>query len=337
MSRFRLGFMTHLHGRQPARELYPAIVDLFVAADELGFDTGWVAQHHFSSDEGRLPSPLVFLAAAAARTQRIILGTAIVALPLEDPVRVAEDAAVLNAISGGRLELGLGSGNPEVEKFAAFGKDAAARSTLYAEKAVRLREVLAGDELAPGITLQPPAAGLADRLWESPLSVERARSVAQAGAGILLGIGPAGSVQFDLARAYLDGIGSTHPAAEPHIAVVHAAFPGPDRATVAAELWPGLSGQSLDYHVTAGWVRPDPSPEELLAAMNIHHGTADDIVATIAAEPVLEVASDLILAVQAHSTTVDRAIAGLEVIAADVAPRLGWVPASAPVSNGAPS
>jgi alkanesulfonate monooxygenase SsuD/methylene tetrahydromethanopterin reductase-like flavin-dependent oxidoreductase (luciferase family) len=88
-----------------------------------------VAQHHFDASAGGRrrpsrswpPSPFPLLAAVAERTSRIRLGTAVVTLPLEDPPRVAEDAAVLDALSGGRLELGVGSGaGPDT--FAAFGK-----------------------------------------------------------------------------------------------------------------------------------------------------------------------------------------------------------------------
>ena len=73
------------------------------------FDRAWVAQHHFRDAEGGLPSPFVFLAHAAAVTSEIRLGRAIVTFPLEDPVRVAEDAVVADLLSGGRLDLGLGT------------------------------------------------------------------------------------------------------------------------------------------------------------------------------------------------------------------------------------
>ncbi|MBP2369637.1 LLM class flavin-dependent oxidoreductase [Pseudonocardia parietis] len=105
----RLGYLTHVTGDDPARA-YRETVELAVHAEELGYDSFWVAQHHDGHLGGRLASPLVLLAAAAERTRLIRLGTAAVALPLEDPRRLAEDAAALDALSGGRLELGIGVG-----------------------------------------------------------------------------------------------------------------------------------------------------------------------------------------------------------------------------------
>lgn len=325
---FRLGFLTHLAADLPPRELVARGVELFEAAEELGFDSGWVAQHHLGETEGGMPSPFVFLAAVAARTSRIRLGTAIVNLSLEDPLRVAEDAAVLDAISGGRVELGIGSGNPEPDRFAAFGRNVEDRRERYATGAARLREALRGTEVGPGLTLQPPAPGLADRLWESPLSEARVRGAAEAGAGILLGIGPASGVQLELARACRAAGGD-------RVAVVHAAFPGTSRQAVADRLWPIVAPQSLGYYQSAGWVGQDPRPEELLTAMNVHHGTPDDIVASIARESVLDLATDLVLALEVRTTTTAEALASLETIATEIAPRLGWRPATASATASA--
>jgi alkanesulfonate monooxygenase SsuD/methylene tetrahydromethanopterin reductase-like flavin-dependent oxidoreductase (luciferase family) len=325
---FRLGFQTHVHGREPARELYPAILDLFVAAEELGFDSGWVAQHHLHTDEGRMPSPLVLLSAVAARTDRIRLGTAIVALPLEDPLRASEDAAVLDALSDGRLELGVGSGNPTQDEFTAFGKTTDQRHALYAAHLATLRSALAGEPLPGGLRLSPEALSLLDRIWQSPLSEERVRSVAASGDGILLGIGPASTVQLELAKAYLDSFVGERP----RLAVVHSAFPGESREERAAAIWPDVK-KSLGFYARAGWVSEDAEAAELLPAMNIHHGTVDQIIASLAAEPVIELASDLVLAVQAESTSVDAAIRTLETIATRIAPALGWQPATASIAT----
>src|SRR5579864_9293626 len=85
----RLGFFTRLLDRVSAGDRYRLATEQIVHAEHCGFDTAWIAQHHFDEDEGGLPAPFVFLAQAAARTSTIRLGTGIVTLPLEEPVRVA--------------------------------------------------------------------------------------------------------------------------------------------------------------------------------------------------------------------------------------------------------
>jgi len=333
-----LGFLTHVHGEEPAPALYRRLVELFVAAEELGFDSGWVAQHHLQPRHGRLPSPLPLLAAVAARTTRIQLGTAVVVLPLENPLRLAEDAAVLDALSGGRLQLGLGTGGPSAGEFAAFGRDVADRRTRYAESLEILTRALSGHPLPttppsagdPGTngagrapaaasegeeprTLQPSGTGLASRLWGSTSRPEAAAADARAGRGLLLGVGPAGTVQRELSAAH-SAAGSAPRAA------VRGVFPGPDRATVAAQLAPDVA-RYLPAHVAAGWAPHDRiDTPELLGLMNVHYGTPDDIVASLRADPVVATSTHLIAAVQAESTTLDQALRHLEILAEDVAP-----------------
>ena len=103
----RLGFFTRLLDDADAGERYRLAAEQIVHAERFGMETAWVAQHHFDASEGGLPAPFVFLAQVAARTSRIRLGTGVVTLPLENPLRVAEDAAVLDLLSGGRLEVGV--------------------------------------------------------------------------------------------------------------------------------------------------------------------------------------------------------------------------------------
>jgi alkanesulfonate monooxygenase SsuD/methylene tetrahydromethanopterin reductase-like flavin-dependent oxidoreductase (luciferase family) len=88
--------------------------------DELGFDTVWLGELHFSRAFSILASPLMVLAAAAQRTRRIRLGTAVTLLPMHNPVKIAEDAATADILSGGRLEFGVGRGTAPLH-YAGYG------------------------------------------------------------------------------------------------------------------------------------------------------------------------------------------------------------------------
>src|SRR5665213_2535612 len=105
-------------GSTPARAIAEEL-ELIEHADALGYHTCWVREHHFTQ-YGFLPNTLALLAHAAARTERIRLGTAVVTLPLHRPIRVAEDVALLDVLSGGRVDLGIGRGYQSIE-FEAFG------------------------------------------------------------------------------------------------------------------------------------------------------------------------------------------------------------------------
>lgn len=95
--------------QQEATRYYETIEQI-VYADELGFDTAWLAELHFNRPFSIMPSPLIVAAAAAQRTKRIRLGTAVALLSLQHPLRAAEDAATVDILSQGRLEFGVGRG-----------------------------------------------------------------------------------------------------------------------------------------------------------------------------------------------------------------------------------
>src|SRR4029453_10233280 len=96
-------------GQSPAQR-YRETLEQAVHAESLGFESAWPVEHHFNSTASTLPCPALFLAALAARTSTIRLGTAIVQLPLAHPMRIAEELATLDVLSGGRVELGVGRG-----------------------------------------------------------------------------------------------------------------------------------------------------------------------------------------------------------------------------------
>src|SRR5215470_14635807 len=88
---FQLSFLLHLDDDQPPAAAYRDAIRLFVIAEELGYDCGWVIQRHFRQGNEHVSSPLVMLAAIAEHTTRIGLGTGVLVLPLTDPLTVAED------------------------------------------------------------------------------------------------------------------------------------------------------------------------------------------------------------------------------------------------------
>src|SRR6185295_14510460 len=98
----------------PRSQLFAAALDIAAWADKVGFDVLGLGEHH-SSDDGYNPSPLILASAFAARTQRIRLRTAVLLASCYDPIRLAEDIAVLQILSGGRFELGLGFGYRQCE------------------------------------------------------------------------------------------------------------------------------------------------------------------------------------------------------------------------------
>lgn len=117
--------------------LYADTLELAALADRAGFDSFWLAEHHGASD-GYVSGLLPFLAAVAARTQRIEMGTAVMLAPFHHPLRLAEDAATVDAVSGGRLNVGLGLGWAP-EEYRMFAVDPKGRGRRLAEFAQVLR------------------------------------------------------------------------------------------------------------------------------------------------------------------------------------------------------
>src|SRR5205823_2343049 len=102
------------------QQRYQHILAQIELGDVVGFDTVWLGELHFSRAFSILSDPLMVLAAAAQRTSRIRLGTAVTLLPLHNPVKLAEEAAIVDILSNGRLELGAGRGTAPLH-YAGYG------------------------------------------------------------------------------------------------------------------------------------------------------------------------------------------------------------------------
>lgn len=330
----RLGFFTRLLEDAPAEQRYRFALEQIEAAERFGFATAWVAQHHFSATEGGLPSPLVFLSHAAARTSRIRLGTAIITLPMENGVRVAEDAAVVDALSGGRLEIGLGSGgNPK--SFPAFGTTFDDRRTVFADNLAALRTLLggealiAGDAQPGGYRLYPEAPGLPERLWQATFSAVGAGAAGAAGDGLMLSrtqprpaentAAPLDEVQLPVIDAYLTELpdGRTPRILASRTAVVADAEDLP-RLRELTE--PALRAEA---NRLVGYDTSSLSLDELLIATDTYLGTPEQVIERLATDRVLPRVSDVSFQVHSVPATNEHTLRSIELLATEVAPALG--------------
>ncbi|HXM54254.1 MAG TPA: LLM class flavin-dependent oxidoreductase [Candidatus Dormibacteraeota bacterium] len=328
----RLGFFTYLGGTGDPAEVFAETIELFVAAEQLGFDSVWVAQHHFGPTVGRLPSPLPFLAAVAARTRRIRLGTAVVILPTEHPVRLAEDAAVVDVLSGGRLELGLGSGtDPGV--FSALGYDPERRRELMSEGLATVLPSLRGEPLPSGDVVYPRAPGLERRVWQGVFSPDRAREAADAGTHVLLPRAlPANArlseaEQARAAEAFRETWRQPWPG---RVGLSRPVYPSRDFDTARRELAEELRFQVAQVNRLSARSggSADLTEQAFLDAGVFHIGSVEDVVASLRADPAVSLATELIFQFGHIGPGRRNALRALELIATEVAPALGWRPAA---------
>lgn len=332
----RLNFLLHLDNDLPVTQAYREAIDIFVAAEEWGFDSGWVIQRHFRQGKEQISAPLVALGAIAQHTKRIGLGTGVLVLPLEDPLRVAEDAATVDALSGGRLQLGVGSG-PFPGAWEAFGKDLADRQRIFGESVSRLHEVLEGAPLnAAGESLYPPGDGVRRRLWQATTSNPdyahaSAAAAALAGDGLQLSRANAwsGGTVEDAQAAQASWISSyraawTDTRRPPRIQVSRAVYPHPDRAEAVRLVTPGV--HRWRSWSTSGAPKHAQSVEEYLAADRALLGPADSIAEALAADPAVGEATDLLISFVPGVPDLDEHLRLLESTARDLAPLLGWTP-----------
>lgn len=125
--------------RQAPARLHGFTLEMCEEVERLGGDSVWVTEHH-QFEDGYLTQPLTMLAAMAARTRRVRLGTAVLLAPLRPAIQIAEEAALVDVISNGRVDLGIGAGY-RVPEYRLFGADIGKRYTVNDNRARELRAI----------------------------------------------------------------------------------------------------------------------------------------------------------------------------------------------------
>ncbi|TPW75718.1 LLM class flavin-dependent oxidoreductase [Schumannella soli] len=324
------------------REGLEATLRLFEFGESLGLDGAWIRQRHL---EHGVSSAAVFLAAAGQRTRRIQLGTAVIPLGYETPFRLAEDLAVADVLSGGRLQIGVSAGlPPHAELIGDEVFEGDWRSWDFSHgRAERLIHHLSGAFFGDADTVihspgnvqrprvQPFSPGLADRVWYGGGSLASIEWAARAGRSILIGnvISGEGTDDFisaqtallaryrtTLAAAAEEGVVDAPTAASRRVALGRVIVPidGADRA--ARERYRDYARARLPR------LGRGHGPKNTLFAPDLV-GSAEEIVARLLADPLLAQVDELRLELPYEFSQDDY-----EQILADVvglvAPRLGW-------------
>jgi alkanesulfonate monooxygenase SsuD/methylene tetrahydromethanopterin reductase-like flavin-dependent oxidoreductase (luciferase family) len=344
---FALNFATSARDTASIRRVYDDVIEAIGYAEELGLDSAWIGQHHFDNTDGPVPSPLVFLATVAERTERITLGTGITTLPLEDPLRLAEDAAVLDVLSGGRLNLGLGTGGANLDGFRSFGLRSEDRHGIFDQKVARFHHALHGRPLVEGHEgprLFPPATELRDRVFQAATEDRSVRAAARAGDGLQLGafFDPAGTGQRPKAVAYHEEYARSGHARPPRVAVFRFVYPGDSKEAVLATLEPEFAPR-LDFMARRAAISGNTTLAGISAREYLDrvafYGSPADIVSAIEADPVIPGYASHFVANFSYreefSLTATRE--RLRVLATEIAPALGWRPALSNASASAAS
>jgi len=319
-------FLATPAGKDPGR-VYRDALDAIQLAESLGYSYAWVAEAHFSPLIG-VPAALGFLAAATQLTDRIRLGTAVIPLAFDNPLRLAETAALVNALSAQRLEFGVGKGNPRgfsTDAYNAFGLDEEDRNQLFARALAALKAGLSGSVSAGGkqVSLYPPAEDLLDRIWQATGDSATAAAAGAAGDGLMLFRttleGVAGDVQSPLIDSYLSSFDQTR--AAPRIGVSRSLLLASSRREAI-----GIATADFEERDTGHPQRPErtdaKSVEEYLVKSDIAFGSPDEVAELLNQDAAVARSTNYLFNFPFAPSGSPAFREGLEVLAAEVYPRL---------------
>ena len=322
---------------------YQTYVDAFESielAEALGYSYAWIAEAHFSSNFG-IPTALPFLAAVTQRVSRIALGTAVIPLAFDVPLRLAEGAALVNVLTHDRLELGVGKGNPRgsTDAYNAFGLNEGDRNALFAKSIEALKNALYGDlDLGDHrVSLYPPAGTLLDRIWQATGDHATANAAGAAGDGLMLfrtvPDGVAGDVQSLVIDSYLRNFDHTH--SEPRIGVSRSLLLADSRADAVQIAVNHYA--SIDQDTPFKPESLDPgSVEAHLRKFDVYFGTVDDVVEGLNNDNAVNRSTNYLFNTPFYRSGTPRFRESLAVIATEVYPRVRRVPDALLVRSEAP-
>ena len=328
----KLGFLTIglFDAAQPAAG-HETTLQVIELGERLGFDSAWVRHRHLQYG---ISSPVAVLAAATQRTRRIELGTAVIPLGWENPLRLAEDLATVDVLSGGRLNPGVSVGPPmhwDDVRGALYPDTAEAEDFSY-ERVSRLLRFIGGEPAAQfsgteGIEqwssrVEPHAAGLRDRLWYGGASL---RSAQWAGANrmnfLTSSVIKAEGESTDFAaiqRSQIEAYRALHPTGRVSQGLV--VIPT-DRASAAQR-----ARYQAYVEARTPRTREPQGPARMLFARDLI-GSSDEIAEALYAHSAFQSVSEVAFALP-FSFEPDDYVQILTDIAERLGPALGWSPAS---------
>ncbi|MDP9795244.1 alkanesulfonate monooxygenase SsuD/methylene tetrahydromethanopterin reductase-like flavin-dependent oxidoreductase (luciferase family) [Catenuloplanes nepalensis] len=329
----KLGFLTiGLFDEADPAAGHESTLQIIELGERLGFDSAWLRHRHFQFG---ISSPVAVLAAATQRTRRIELGTAVTPLGWENPVRLAEDWATVDVLSGGRLNPGLSVGPPmrwDVVRDALYPDTADAEELGYG-RVERLLAAVRGDALTAGAAtegfeaysdrVQPHAAGLIDRLWYGGGSLRSATWAAEHGMNFLTSsvVFAEESADLDFAETQLS-----------HVRAFRAAHPAGrvSQGLVVIPTDTASPSQAAKYHAFAEKrlprTREPQGPKRAMFAPDLV-GTSAEIAERLYAHAAFREIDEVAFALP-FTFDHDDYVQILTDIATRLGPALGWKPAS---------
>jgi alkanesulfonate monooxygenase SsuD/methylene tetrahydromethanopterin reductase-like flavin-dependent oxidoreductase (luciferase family) len=308
-------------------------IELAVAAEEAGADGAYYRVHHFAQ---QLASPFPLLAAAAARTSRIELGTGVIDMRYENPLYMAEDAGSADLISGGRLQLGISRGSPEqvIDGYRYFGyapPEGTSDGDMAREHTATFLKVLDGEGFArpnprpmfpnpPGLLrIEPHAPGLRDRIWWGAGSRATAEWTAEQGMNLMsstlltedTGV-PFHRLQAEQIQRFRDAWTAAGHEREPRVSVSRSIFP------IVNDLDRQLFWREHDSTDQVGWIDGGNA-----RFGKTYANEPDKLIAELAEDEAIAAADTLLLTVP-NQLGVDYNAHVVESVLTHLAPELGW-------------